>query len=178
MYTVIDGLEIDPALEGETHINIYSNSNCSLGRLLSNFQYMPSDTPHGRFNSMEGYYHWLKLKLAIDAYDGVLEGWVERLEQLRYVHGITAQRIGRTLRNELIANKVRINDIPTEEFNRLFKYALLTKIMSHRELYLEMMDNRLPFVHYYMMDGKIIYKPRFSWLSNLITEIHVQMLGL
>ena len=81
------------------------------------------------------------------------------------------------MRQELINEGVRIIDLPTDEFTRLFKYGLLTKILSNKELLSEVKDNRLPIVHYYIMDGKIIYKPRFDWLADLVTDIHVAIVG-
>lgn len=177
MDILINGLEIDPMLDGETHINAYSNSNCSLGRMLSNFIYMPTETVDGMFDSMEGYYHWLKLSGSLDKAINKPKGWGEKLNNLREVSGHSAMRLGRAYKEELKYCRVPIFEVPDEKFNKHFHAGLLEKIISHTELYTEIMSNRLPIVHYYLIGDRIIYKPRFNWLSNHLNDINVKLLG-
>lgn len=174
----INGLEIDPSLDGETHINAYSGSACSLGRMLSNFTLMESDTPDGKFASLEGYFHWLKLSTSLAKCPVKHRDLLLSLDNLRVAYGLGAQQYGRRLRADLIHHGVRIYDTPSEDFTLRFKQALYSKITTHQELLNEMLDNRLPIVHYYVMGTRVIYKPRFDWLSNLITEIQLELLEI
>ena len=49
-----------PREEGLNHINVYSKSQTSLGRALSNFFFSPFIHPvYGKFNTMEGFYCYL-----------------------------------------------------------------------------------------------------------------------
>ena len=50
-----------PMNDGVDHINVYSKGATELGRFLTNMNNIPVNTKHGRFQSVEGYWHWLKI---------------------------------------------------------------------------------------------------------------------
>lgn len=186
---IIKGLEIDPSLDGESHINIYSNGGTELGRLLSNFTYLPSDTPHGEFASLEGYYHYLKILISLERYKcnaeaitsrgEAIRDLYNRIEALRGMYGRAAQQRGRKIRAHMIKASLRVQDRPNNEFNRCFRYALLSKVLGNKNLYEQLLESRLPLVHYYQSPmGEVIYQKRFDWLPDHIEAIRLNLLGV
>jgi predicted NAD-dependent protein-ADP-ribosyltransferase YbiA (DUF1768 family) len=160
--------------EGFTHINIYSQANTYLGRQLSNFQQADIKTKHGRFLSLEGYYHWLKLTNSIEnAQIPRPERWElkQHLHPLRISTGKCAQDLGRKLRSELIANQVWIIDVPTEEIDQNFEDALYTRIMDDSPLREALILNDLPFTHYYTYNDSIYHKPHYDWLVDRLDNV-------
>lgn len=165
--------DIDSNDDGVTHINIYSGGQTELGRFLSNFTYWTQVTDHGIFNSLEGYYHYLKLMRAVNESDisGLLRGAIkEEIEALKGMYGKQAQDYGRQLRQRLMNERIWINDHPSEFFYECFRKAVITKIeSSHFKTAFE--ECTLPFTHYYLIGDKVIYKPHFSWLEELVNKI-------
>lgn len=52
---------ISPSLDGVSHLNIHSNAATRLGRLLCDMARTPFVHPvFGKFESLEGYRHWLR----------------------------------------------------------------------------------------------------------------------
>ena len=162
--------------DGKTHINIYSGGKTPLGRFLSNFTYSPTETPHGTFNSLEGYYHYLKSTLAIMGSpnsDELFYQYNEALYQLRLATGKSAQHFGRVLRQQLMANGVWFDDTQSIIKNELFVEALKNKISSsgYRNVFLA---STLPFTHYYLFGNSINFKPHYNDLSDVVTELRSQ----
>lgn len=162
--------------DGVTHINIYSGGKTPLGRFLSNFTYATTETPHGRFNSLEGYYHYLKSTMAIIGSPNsneLFHQYNDTLYQLRQASGKSAQHFGRALRQQLMANGVWFDDTQSIIKNGLFVEALKSKISSsgYRERFLA---STLPFTHYYLFGNTINFKPHYNDLSDVLTELRSQ----
>lgn len=165
--------------DGVTHLNVYSKASTELGRWLSNFEQVSLSLPEGEFESLEGYYHYLKilhsLKTANVELDTLPYDIKVRLIRLQRSHGKTAQTIGRDIKQRLIQEGVRIQNRPTEEFNRLFENALRLKLESNVEMFQRLqsaMEDGIPLVHYYVMpDSKPHYRKRFDWLCDRIYAV-------
>lgn len=173
MRVITPDYDVDVLEDGITHINIYTGGKTELGRFLSNFTHMEQDTEHGRFSSLEGYYHYLKLMRSVNEADipnCIREGVIKDIEELKTLHGKAAQCFGRELRQRLIYERIWINDIPNALFHECFRKAMITKIDTSpfKELFYE---STLPFTHYYVFRGAVIYKPHFSWLEELVNNI-------
>lgn len=122
----------DPSMDGIDHINIYSKGQTWLGRWLSNFQYAPfTHETHGSFHSIEGYWYWLKTGLCHDT--------------LRTLSGWEAKKEGR-----------KFQAVPLGSFEFHVKYALYLKLIQNPEAIQPLMKSRLPFNHYYVVDGKMV----------------------
>lgn len=173
MRVITPHYDVDVLGDGITHINIYTGGKTELGRFLSNFTHMEQDTEHGRFSSLEGYYHYLKLMRAVneaDIPDIIRIAVVKDIDRLRTMFGKQAQDYGRELRQRLIYERIWINDKPNEFFHECFRKAMLTKIetSSFKDVFFE---SDLPFTHYYVFKGSVIYKPHFSWLEDLVNDL-------
>lgn len=165
--------DIDSKDDGVTHINIYTGGKTELGRFLSNFTYWTQVTDHGIFNSLEGYYHYLKLMRAVQESDisGLLRAdLICEIDRLKSMFGKQAQDYGRQLRQRLMNERIWINDHPNEFFYECFRKAVITKIESSH-FKTEFYETTLPFTHYYLINGAVIYKPHFSWLEELVNKI-------
>ena len=173
MRVITPDYDVDVLEDGITHINIYTGGKTELGRFLSNFTHMEQDTEHGRFSSLEGYYHYLKLMRSVneaDIPDIIRDDMIAIISRLKSMYGKEAQNYGRELRQQLIYKRIWINDKPNEFFHECFRKALITKIDTSpfKELFYE---TTLPFTHYYVFRGAVIYKPHFSWLEELVNNI-------
>ena len=141
----------NPKNDGVDHINVYSKSNTELGRFLSNFHHSPVNTGDGEFQSLEGYWYWLK------TYDDNLKSMV----------GFEAKQYGR---EQPIVNY-------TIDKNK-FKKALNIKIKNNLEWLRKNSlwnDLTIPLVHYYVYDGKV--KDAGSiWVIELLEQIRFNTL--
>jgi len=118
-----------PENDGIDHINVYSQARTELGRFLSNFAHCPQNTPDGVFQSLEGYWYWLK------TYD----------DRLRNLYGLDAKNLGRKLP---IVNRF---DVPR------FKKALKIKLLNNKDFLINSplwCDLELPLTHYYVYNGQ------------------------
>ncbi len=129
-------------LDGCTHINVYSKGATELGRLLAHFTYSPFVHPYyGPFNSMEGFWYYIKARKPDDA--------------LRTLHGWEAKEYGKKLEH-----------IRRPNFKELIVDANYHKVMQNPRLRDLMVASMLPFDHYYLYGpGKILIRPKgFEWL--------------
>jgi len=143
-------LEVNPEDDGYTHINVYSRGRTELGRFLSNFAHTPVKTPDGDFESLEGYWYWLK------TYD----------EGLRSLYGIEAKRYGRSL--PVANSKI--------DRNR-FKKAIVRKIYDHKEWLKDQPlwnDITIPLTHYYVYDGKKV-EANGEWVIDILEQLRYDM---
>lgn len=114
-----------PMDEGINHINIYSKSAIEVGRQLSNF-YKSEFTIDGEtFQSVEGYWYWLKTGKKIDI--------------LKRLVGFQAKQIGR------IYPKIQYDG-----FNEKIKEAIKLKIENNQSIKENLTNSSLPFTHYYV----------------------------
>lgn len=120
-----------PQDDGITHINIGSKAATELGRELAHFTHKPFVHPeHGPFDTMEGYWQWVKSK--------------DRPDELRYMTGHNAKKFGGTIEREYI-----------EDFQELILEGNYCKIVQNPELMHLLLDSTLPFDHYYLFDDKV-----------------------
>lgn len=132
---------MNPAEDGKTHVNVYSKGKTLLGRLLSNFANTPFVHPEdGEFASVEGYWYWLSCK------DDALRG----------LHGFNAKKYGRSVR----AADWRSDD----EFKRKVCLALKSKVDQNLGLMNLLRLNKLPLVHYYVYQDKVVVPEDGKWI--------------
>lgn len=113
--------------DGVSHINIYLLGKTPLGQMLAHFFRSPFKHPDlGPFDSMEGYWHWVKS--------------VDRPDKLRYLSGFSAKRTGSELEKQ--------SNIP--DFQELILEGNYCKITQNPELLKLFVESELPFEHYYM----------------------------
>jgi hypothetical protein len=150
-------MSFDPKQDGVTHINVYSKAKTKLGLALSNFSpVLDLQTPDGQFQSVEGYWYWL----GVDPKNA-------RREELRYAFGANAKKLGRELRAD--------DWNESEEFISKIKFAIKSKIRGSLEIQEAMIANDLPYVHYYLMYGRVIVPTSGTWLIAYITELAEQL---
>ena len=169
----IDGNDYNLNDDGITHINIYSQGKTELGKFLSNFSYSPVETAHGKFLSMEGYYHYIKSILAIgqsSLRDVLLVTNHNQLEHLRKLYGKYAQQHGRVLRQELMAQGIWFDDTVSIIKLPWFVEALKYKIRTSN-LVTDFLESTLPFTHYYVYGNTVNHKPHYNDLSEVLTDL-------
>lgn len=143
--------------DGKTHLNTYSKAKTEIGRFLSNFAKSPIDTPDGKFNSIEGYWHWL----------GTNES-PER-ENFRYMYGSRAKQLAKILK---VKNGKRFEP----DFENKIKTAMKNKFDNNEDLLLKNIDLlKLPITHYYtfVRDGNVLVydaEPDFQWMIDYIRK--------
>lgn len=128
-----------PEDDGVTHINIYSKGKTQIGRWLSNFTYFPINiAEHGRFNSIEGYWYWLRTKD----------------DRLRKLSGYEAKKYGKSL---------IINEAVDGNFILNIKNAIDIKLKTNRNKMIGFCLTDLPFTHYYVFGG-VKRNAGFEWI--------------
>lgn len=140
----------DPSKDGITHINTYSRGKTLLGRMLSNFYHAPFEHPEfGKFTSVEGFYYWYKTGAKYDT--------------LRSLSGYKAKEEGK-----------KYSTIEVDDFCERVLECLVLKITSNTEIYNELKDSTLPFVHYYYYgdnNPKVHKVPSGDWLMEALEDI-------
>lgn len=137
-------------MDGETHINIYSQGQTEIGRWLSNFAFSPVHTVDGKFCSIEGYWYWLLVD-----FNPVTKA------ALRTAVGYNAKKLGRE------AGAKDWNDDP--EFKRKISNAIRTKILTApHHIETQLIANTLPFRHYYVYGGKVVEPNEGKWILDAI----------
>lgn len=142
---------IDPKEDGISHINIYSKGATSLGRFLSNFSDCHIETEDGYFRTIEGYWYWLSTKH----------------EPLRDFPGWQCKTVGRKLRGD---------DWPSfPGFEQKILKAIAIKIQQPWCVQELIKSKRLPFYHYYVVNGKVVMPKDGLWMINFITEFRNEL---
>lgn len=119
-------LVLDPAMDGTTHINIYSQGKTWLGRETSNFSHRPITlNEHGSFASVEGYWYWLG----------------RQDDRLRHLYGFKAKELGRSL--------PVLKKWHPDKFQSLICEALTAKLEGHPDIKQALIQSTLPLTHYY-----------------------------
>lgn len=139
--------------DGITHINIWSRGETDLGRGLSHFHHSPFIHPYfGPFNSMEGFWYYIKT--------------AEQDDALRNLSGHHAKEYGRTLTGRWRAN-----------FREIINAANFYRIDQNDALEQLMYDSELPFDHYYLFGpGNILIRPKgYEWLVEGFEEIRTMV---
>lgn len=159
-------LELNPSEDGITHINVYSKGKTELGSLLSNFSHTPFTHPHdGKFQSVEGYWYWVKFG--------------KRIDDFRELVGNDAKNLAKYILDELVKE---LGSNPLEAFNEeeieSIRTALKCKVYQTPHLKSIMKESTLPFVHYYCWYSKkdpsvykIHKKDNHPWLMEELESI-------
>jgi hypothetical protein len=133
-------MQFDPREEGITHINIYSKSNSTIGRVLSNWIPCTIETSIGEFRSIEGLIYYLG----------------SFVEQLRGMVGYDAKKFG-----EKCDRGIRL---PEDIFRRIIIEGMESKLEHiNRNILKEFINSDLPLTHYYCYDGKVVEIPKWQW---------------
>ena len=132
--------------------------------MLSNFYYSPFEGDYGSFDSVEGFWYWLKLKNS-DAPES-------EYEALRDSFGSEVKRKGK-----LLCNKYQdsLRDIST--FEQDIKSAIKDKIMQNSELREELINSELQFDHYYHYEdnSRIKLCLEYKWITEEIEKIREEL---
>lgn len=148
----------NPKLDGITHINVYSKGSTPLGRMLTNFSGLGIEHPeYGKFQSIEGFWYWLKTGMRFDALRS-LTGWI-------------AKEVGK---------KLEVVDHPT--FIQEVKKALLYKVEQNINLWNMLKESTLPLTHYYYYgsidNAKIIADDNSKWFVEYLELLRLYTKGL
>ncbi|ACO94244.1 hypothetical phage protein [Shigella phage Ag3] len=148
--------KMTPETEGKNHFNIYSQSQTELGRFLSHFAHHPVTTyEHGVFNSMEGYWYWLKY----------------RDDNLRLLDGYEAKQYGQGL----AATRIAVLDPSSEEFKRDILFATSMKLQTMPDLLkIRLAYSRLPLIHAYVRNGKYSFQNSMDFIIDHINRLRIQ----
>lgn len=156
---MLNSIPVDPAMDGVDHINIYSKGRTELGRLLTNFAHTPFVHPvYGKFESMEGFYYYLKSggRPACEINHTL------KLERLRELHGFQAKEFGR---------KFDRVDMPRRQWYQILFTGLVEKVRQNQNVLEMLRESELPFVHYYLYGAKVFAPPGHAWLTDGYTCI-------
>lgn len=126
--------------DGVTHVNI--GGRTELGALLSHFARTPFIHPYyGPFNSMEGFWHYIRATEPNDA--------------LRGLSGLSAKNFGKKLERRNI-----------RQFHDLIKDANYHRIKQNPELHDLFVGSDLPLDHYYLYgEGHLLIRPAgYTWI--------------
>lgn len=134
--------------DGITHINIYSKGNTALGRVLSNFARTPFTCKDGKFESIEGYWYWLKTKD----------------DRFRSLFGYEAKRLGKT----------SSTNIYCPDFEHKIKLATICKLNQNSYIINWLTKSYLPFCHYYVFANGYRKDAGNEWLIEFIEGLRRQ----
>lgn len=147
--------KMTPATEGKNHFNIYSRSETELGRFLSHFTHHPMETVDGPFNSMEGYWYWLKY----------------RDDALRELSGYQAKEYG----SNLAKTAVQQLSPDTDYFRKSILAATSQKLLTMPDLLkLRLAYSRLPLIHAYVHQGKYSFQNSMDFIIDHINRLRIQ----
>lgn len=136
-------------LDGISHINVDINAKTELGKMLSHFYELPFLHPVlGQFNSMEGFWWWVKSN--------------HRNDQFRKLSGAAARQSGR-----------RSEYTTVHEFRKIIASATYEKITQNDELLELVCAATLPFQCYYLFGPlKVpIDSPSATFLCSIWEEV-------
>jgi predicted NAD-dependent protein-ADP-ribosyltransferase YbiA (DUF1768 family) len=155
-------IDYNPLEDGVTHVNVYSKSRCLLGRLLSNFAHTPIEQEGLKFESIESWWYYTKMK-NINA-GGLFPIFTE--EQLNEVSKSVGNSAKQKFRELYKEDSTSYN--PTRE--EVLEIYIL-KAESHEDLNRLLLENKLPFSHYYMMFDKKVNADDYLWTAELWNEV-------
>ena len=129
-------------IDGETHINVYSQGNTAIGKWLSNFAHAPITLDEGVFCTIEGYWYYLLTKD----------------ERFKLLNGFFSKKLGKEL------NKVKVID---DEFKNKIKKAIDIKLKTYVDKSKQLAETTLPLCHYYDYDGRKV-DGKHNWIIEHI----------
>ncbi len=139
----------DVDTDGIDHINIDPRAKTELGRLLSHFTESPFTHPYlGKFNSMEGYWYYVKALVP----DDYLRGLSERPA---YLYGKALQQVRR------------------RHFQDIIMDGNYQKIKENDHLRTLLIASTLPFSQYYQFgpNNITIHPPTAPWLVDEFEDL-------
>lgn len=152
--------DLDPLLEGITHINVYTKSKFTIGKGLSNLANIGFNIDDQHFQSLEGFWYWN------------ITG--KQYESFKNMTGFEAKKKGLVLCEE--GRSVTNSDDPV--FQEEIKRAIRAKIKQNPELLTELIKSTLPLKHYYYHQGtknilsfKITDKSKYQWQLDEMERI-------
>lgn len=156
----------EPKNDGIDHINVYSGGATELGRLLTNFAHTPFENEYGKFESVEGFWYWLKTLLLDTAWN---DEQLKKIKNLKTSYGFIAKKIGRELLSDKMneADKIGLK----EEFKEDILEAIRCKLRQNKYICKILKESSLPFAHYYYYGNvdknpKIYYLPQYQWIID------------
>lgn len=152
-FTVVQPVNCHPSYDGVEHINVYSQGRTGLGQWLSHFTRVPQgiQTEDGLFQSVEGYWYWLGTEPS------------PQRERLRALWGFAAKQLGRELRAAEWGSD--------PDFKRKINAANESKLLANSQMQRLLLANRLPLVHYYSMQGRVIVPDNGKWCWRHIEQL-------
>ena len=136
---------INPELDGINHINVYSKARTELGRLLSNFARTPFTGGDHEFQSVEGWWYWFKTG--------------KQYPELKKLSGFAAKKAGKKYKTiKRVTPKVLL---PVYR-RKLECNPAIVELLN---------DNNLPFLHYYVFNGKVYEPVDFAWTAELWNKV-------
>lgn len=139
--------------DGVTHINIYSKATTELGIFLSNFYRYKFLYEEKEFSSIEAFWYWFQLRTVMPE---------SELIKLRTSSGNDAKFLGKTLLGKREAEK------PSKD---LILKLYMNKISTNPDFIKLLIENTLPFAHYYVYEGKQVPADDYLWMAELWNEI-------
>jgi hypothetical protein len=139
--------------DGVNHINIWAHGKTELGKLLAHFSHTPFKHPYfGPFNSMEGFWYYIKTE--------------ERDDALRRLSGKRAKDLGKQYERKYIKN-----------FHEIIITANFYKIEQNPRIKELMIESTLPFQYYYLYGEHQlrIDPPGYEWLVKGFEEIRTML---
>lgn len=135
--------------DGITYINIWIYGKTEVGRALSHFYESPFLHPYfGQFNSMEGFWYYIKTR--------------EKDDRLRILAAAEAKALGKTLTRYYVKN-----------FHEIINAANFYRIEQNEKIKKLLMESTLPFEYYYLFGpGSVLIRPKgHEWLIEGFEEI-------
>lgn len=160
-------IDYKPLEDGITHVNVYSKSRCLLGRLLSNFAHTPIESGGIKFESIESWWYYTKM-VNINSNSLFPIFTDEQMESVSKSIGKEAKKIFRDLYKE---DSVTYN--PTKDE---VKEAYILKAESNENVKKLLLENNLPFSHYYMMFDKKVNADDYLWTAELWNEVKEELI--
>jgi hypothetical protein len=131
--------EVGKGIDGIHFINVYSQSTTPLGRLLSNFANTPFKYKNKFYQSVEGY--WYSVMTGID---------------LSQLHGPNAKLIGKSYK--IIRPQPAVLEL---------KRVYMAKLRHNPRIVTMLLENSLPFAHFYVFGGKRVSADKYLWTVDL-----------
>ena len=144
-----------PDSEGVNHYNIYSRSRTELGAFLSHFTYHPIEVYDGHFDSIEGYWYWIKY----------------RDDALRHLSGHEAKKYGM----DLGKTQIPLVDSDSPLLRSRILAATSAKLLSMPPLLkFQLAHSNLPLIHAYEHQGKYSFQSSMDFIIHHINRFRLE----
>jgi hypothetical protein len=155
-----------------SHVNIYSRGKTPLGQVLSNFAHTPITVGDDTFESVESWWYWTKMNKINDS--SLVPIFDD--QQLSTVKTLVGNDAKTYFRNQYTVKDTTQFNPTKEELKQIY----LIKLEQHPRIIPMLLNNTLPFAHYYIMKNKDtgIYEKvdnNYLWTADLWREIKEEM---